>query len=71
MKIKELIKVLNAYNPELPVCFFESSRQEYCEIDDDESNSINRVWDDAHQEWILSLTEGDDTLYYRLLAGQK
>jgi len=71
MKIKELIKVLNAYNPELPVCFFESSRQEYYEIDDDESNSICRVWDDSHQEWILSLTESDNSLHYRLLAGQK
>jgi len=71
MKIKELIKVLNAYNPELPVCFFESSRQEYCEIDDDESNWVARVWDDDHQEWILSLNEGNDSLFHGLLSGQK
>jgi hypothetical protein len=62
MKIKELIALLQAYNPELPVCFFHLPRNEYCEIDDD--GSVEKVWDENSQEWILSLNENDDTLSY-------
>jgi hypothetical protein len=64
MKIKELITLLEAYNPELPVCFFMNDRQEYAEIDDDES--IEKVWDENNQKWILSLNENDDSLKYLL-----
>jgi len=64
MKIKELITLLEAYNPELPVCFFINDRQEYAEIDDDES--IEKVWDENNQKWILSLNENDDSSKYLL-----
>jgi hypothetical protein len=62
MKVKELITLLQAYNPELPVCFFMNNHQEYAEIDDD--GSVEKVWDENSQEWILSLNENDDTLMY-------
>lgn len=64
MKIKELIDLLGAYNPELPVCFFLNDRQEYAEIDDD--GSVEKVWDENFQKWILSLNENDDSLKYHL-----
>ena len=62
MKVKELITLLQAYNPELPVCFFHLPANEYYEIDDD--GSVEKVWDENSQEWILSLNENDDTLMY-------
>jgi hypothetical protein len=64
MKIKELVSLLNAYNPDLPVCFFVNERQEYFEIDDD--GSIEKVWDENSCSWILSLNENNDSLEYRL-----
>ena len=64
MKIRELIELLNAYNPDLPVCFFLNDRQEYAEIDDD--GSVEKVWDENNQKWILSLNENDDSLKYHL-----
>jgi hypothetical protein len=73
MKIKELIEILKAYNPELPVCCFDLSKHEYFEIDDgDESiGSINRVWDDNSKEWILSLNENTESLMYRFKSDCK
>jgi hypothetical protein len=64
MKVKELISLLEAYNLELPVCFFLNDRQEYAEIDDD--GSVEKVWDEDFQKWIISLNENDDTLNYHL-----
>ena len=64
MKIKDLIMLLEAYNPDLPVCFFIVPRQEYAEIDDD--GSVEKVWDENNQKWILSLNENDDSLKYLL-----
>lgn len=64
MKIKELINLLQAYNPELPVCLFYVPDQEYFEIDSEES--VEKVWDEASKSWILSLNEDDESLKYRL-----
>jgi hypothetical protein len=68
MKIKELITLLNAYNPELSVCFFHIPEQEYYEIDND--GSVEKVWDENSQEWILSLNENVDSLKYHLTRGK-
>lgn len=64
MKIKELITLLEAYNPELPVCLFYVPEQEYFEIDDEEC--VEKVWDENSNSWILSLNEDDESLKYRL-----
>lgn len=64
MKLKDLMTSLSEYNPDLPVCYFDSKTKEYFEIEDD--GSIDKVWEDNSKEWILSLSENNESLIYRL-----
>jgi hypothetical protein len=64
MKVKELIALLSTYSPEFPVCFFLGYRQEYAEIDN--NGSIEKIWDENNQRWILSLNENDESIIYGL-----
>ena len=64
MTVRELIRILEGCNLELPVCYFDSKRQEYAEL---ENNSlISRVWDETCSRWIISLNENGSSLQFRL-----
>jgi hypothetical protein len=64
MKLKDFINVLNEYNPNLPVCYFDSKTKEYFEIECD--MQIGKVWDKSSKKWMLSLNESVESMLYRL-----
>jgi desulfoferrodoxin (superoxide reductase-like protein) len=62
--IKSVIERLNDFDKKLPVCYFDSKLNEYVEIEVDDG-SIEKVWYENYQEWILSLNEDNKSLHYR------
>ena len=65
MNLREFIEILNGFEPDLPVCFFDTKQEKYLPVKNISDYKIYPVRKEDGKR-VLSLNETSETVIYRL-----